>query len=473
MQIGIRNVGPVNRADIYLKNLVVFVGPNNAGKSFVATIMYASLSQTVVVSGSRLASTIRRARPKDSDELDAELAEFLANDTSERIFPPFESMSNQLKDFFNEIIKNSFLEYTTSIIDEVRRATGVPLPMIRRIAKKRAVTAVIEIKSASPSWTITIEIRAGSTSFDIQHPDLADAWQSMNRTTLRRFIRRQGRNRLIPTSFMLREFSAELVRACFREVPPHTKYLPAARSGILQSHRALAGSLVRRSTLGGIEDLRVPAMSGVVADFLSEMIELEESELGAFEEDALSLEDNILHGRIGLPRSAAPYPEVVYNTATGDFPLGRTSSMVSELAPVVLYLRHILGKRDLLLIEEPEAHLHPASQIIFAQTLVRLVNHGLRVALTTHSEFFLQQINNAIAAGAINGDKVAKAGVSPENGLQGDMVAAYNFEPTGSGTMVTELSVDTREGISDSSFGLVSERLYNEAVALDRSAELE
>jgi AAA ATPase domain len=454
-----------------LKNLVVFVGPNNTGKSFVATIMYASLSQTAVVSGPRLARTLRRTRSRD-DDLDAEIIEFLSRDFPGRAVPPFEFMGDQLRSYFNEVIESSFDEYASSIIEEIRRTTGVPLPMIRRIANKRAVPAVIEIKSASPSWTITIEVRAESTTFSVRLPELADAWQSMNPAVFRRLRRRAGRSLSAPPNYLLSETTSELVRVCFREVPPHTKYLPAARSGILQSHRALAGSLVRRSTLAGIEDLRVPAMSGVVADFLSEMIELEASESGDFNEDALSLEDKILHGHI-VPGSTSSYPEVVYNTTTGDFPLGRTSSMVSELAPVVLYLRHRLRIRDLLLIEEPEAHLHPATQIVFAQALVRLVNHGLRVVLTTHSEFFLQQINNAIAAGALHEDKIVEAGVSPENGLQGDRVAAYNFEPTNSGTVVTELPVDTKEGISDSSFGLVSERLYNEAVALDRSAEFE
>src|SRR5262249_53819748 len=152
-------------------------------------------------------------------------------------------------------------------------------------------------------------------------------------TIMRRFTRSENRPAPMPMAYLVREVSADLVRACFREVPLHTKYLPAARSGILQSHRALAGSLVRRSTLAGIEDLRIPAMSGVVTDFLSEMIELDPSTSGDFKEEASRLENKILHGYIGLPDKVIAYPEVVYSAGGGNYPLGHTSSMVSELAP--------------------------------------------------------------------------------------------------------------------------------------------
>ena len=45
-------------------------------------------------------------------------------------------------------------------------------------------------------------------------------------------------------------------------------YLPAARSGIMQSHRVIASSLVERATRGGLTPLEVPTFSGIVADFM-------------------------------------------------------------------------------------------------------------------------------------------------------------------------------------------------------------
>ena len=47
--------------------------------------------------------------------------------------------------------------------------------------------------------------------------------------------------------------------------------------------------------------------------------------------------------------------------------------MVSELAPLVLFIRGLIQPGDTLIIEEPEAHLHPGAQTEIAATLARLV----------------------------------------------------------------------------------------------------
>ena len=72
------------------------------------------------------------------------------------------------------------------------------------------------------------------------------------------------------------------------------------------------------------------------------------------------------------------------------------SSMVSELAPVVLFLRHVVAPGDLLIIEEPESHLHPAMQAEFARQLALVVKAGIRVLVTTHSEWILDQFANLV-----------------------------------------------------------------------------
>ena len=84
------------------------------------------------------------------------------------------------------------------------------------------------------------------------------------------------------------------------------------------------------------------------------------------------LEEEILQGTIELENSVIDYPTFSYRPKgwKTDLPLLNTSSMVTELAPVVLYLRHLVRPGDILIIEEPEAHLHPAAQAAFTKILV-------------------------------------------------------------------------------------------------------
>ena len=71
-------------------------------------------------------------------------------------------------------------------------------------------------------------------------------------------------------------------------------------------------------------------------------------------------------------------------------PLPLVSSAVSELMPFILYFKNVVTLGKLLIIEEPESHLHPNNQIYFAEFLVKLINAGLNIVIITHSPLFLK-----------------------------------------------------------------------------------
>lgn len=53
---------------------------------------------------------------------------------------------------------------------------------------------------------------------------------------------------------------------------------------------------------------------------------------------------------------------------------------------------NFIGPNRLLIWDEPENHLHPEWQVVFAQKLVKLAGEGVPVLVTTHSPYFLQSI---------------------------------------------------------------------------------
>ena len=101
------------------------------------------------------------------------------------------------------------------------------------------------------------------------------------------------------------------------------------------------------------------------------------------------------------------YPHFTYRPDgwKDDLPLMNASSMVSEIAPLVLYLRHIVQPGNVLIIEEPESHMHPAMQVKLTQQLAKLVRAGYRVVITTHSEWILEELANVVLRSRLSDDQ--------------------------------------------------------------------
>ena len=74
----------------------------------------------------------------------------------------------------------------------------------------------------------------------------------------------------------------------------------------------------------------------------------------------------------------------------------QTSSSVKSLFLLDLYIRFQAQKNDILIIDEPELNLHPKNQILLARLLVMLVNIGIKVFISTHSDYILREFSSCI-----------------------------------------------------------------------------
>ena len=144
--------------------------------------------------------------------------------------------------------------------------------------------------------------------------------------------------------------------------------------------------------------------------------------------------------------------------------------MVSELAPLILFLKYLVRPGDLLILEEPESHLHPAAQRQLAQGIVRLVNAGVKVLITTHSDIIISQVNNLLALNQASPELIAEGGFEPEDFLSEDQVGAYLFRHNRelAGSEVVPLEIDPDTGIDEDEFADVFEAIYDESMALQR-----
>lgn len=237
-------------------------------------------------------------------------------------------------------------------------------------------------------------------------------------------------------------------------------YIPAARSGLLLSTPFISDFLF--STLGAGRSVKPSSFTAPMVSFLRNLVRPSGGSPGSTSKIADFLESSILQGHVTRQDDGSS-PEFTY-TPQGSktrIPVHATSSMVTELTPIIGLLRS--PGLHALILEEPEAHLHLAAQRQMARALVRLSNLGIPVIVTTHSDTFIQQINFLMLLSRNKKRaKVAKSlGYSKEEFLDTNRVVAYELIPDGRKSHATELQIG-EFGISPSTISDVVLSLSHE-----------
>ncbi len=79
---------------------------------------------------------------------------------------------------------------------------------------------------------------------------------------------------------------------------------------------------------------------------------------------------------------------------------------LTQVLPIVVAALSA-SKEDLLLIENPEVHLHPAGQALMGQFLADVARAGVQVIVETHSDHILNGIRRAVRSQRLNSEQVA------------------------------------------------------------------
>jgi len=173
-----------------------------------------------------------------------------------------------------------------------------------------------------------------------------------------------------------------------------------------------------------------------------------------------------MHGKIEV--SNDPVPSITYepeNTKIS-LPLHAASSMITELAPFMILMKqgYPIGQ---IIFEEPEAHLHLSAQRSMARALARLVNAGINVLVTSHSDTFVQQINNLMHLynHPQKTELMKKLGYDEADLINPEDAKAYEFSETRDKTAVYEVKKEP-EGFVVPTLNDTLTRLAKETIAL-------
>ncbi len=454
----IRNFGPIREGSFELAPLTVFIGPNRSGKTYAATLFYsiaralayeAPMSAAVQEILFGIWATMHRERPEIfSDALSQEEKE------------KFRQMLRACGDEVLKQIKNGLAPYFGRESPESLARLGSD--SFRIAARWEREDALLKLKwdwSRGRGWVSKAE------GFEEIRRDflLPDDLLFLPPT-------------YIPVLLMNTIFGFSQIY-----------YLPAARAGLLQGWRALAGMAIRliRKEFG-LRPIELASYSGVVGDFLLMLLEGDTSPWrflrkpeGECESAQALLEGEILQGYVDWRSREDPL--LLFFQKRGEeelsIPLIAISSGAAELAPLDLLLRRrLLGPRDWLIIEEPEAHLHPENQRRIATAMVRLVRAGVRVLCTTHSDLILHQISNHLLLGEAlqKGQVPETVGLDPKwDRLGYDEVGVYLFRMEDDGSVIEKIQPEPGFGIPEDEFLRVAESIGSQTYRLVDAIETE
>lgn len=103
--------------------------------------------------------------------------------------------------------------------------------------------------------------------------------------------------------------------------------------------------------------------------------------------------------------------------------MDESSSAVRSLLDIGFYLRHEARIGDLLIVDEPELNLHPENQRRIAKLFARLINIGIKVFITTHSDYIIKEINTLIM---LNHNKPHLKQIAAEEGYRQEELLSAN-----------------------------------------------
>ena len=396
MKVEIRNLGVIEKAEIDVKPLTVFIGGNGEGKTWAAYTLSAIFGQH----GYR-----------------HYLKAYLDGNTKEG-YPTLDSALQQLFEEGNaQIDAIQFAnEYAETYINDVARLTPNRMRSFMATDRAKFNDLQVHLNLAETKAEFLERIKAASVQRDISLGLLnavketgdgilyfyseGDILKKLPRKAIKQFVVREI-FQILHRAFYDYIYTFPTERTAFITFP----FSPFPRREVRTEE------LLTDTDQSEFEQRGTPLVEPVknflnmiILSYQKEHRQRREEEinknpqLGEYVKLADFLEKEILQGTVGF-ETAELREELLFQPEENtklEMPI--VSSMVKELAPLVLCLRYLVERNELLIIDEPEMNLHPAAQVEIAEFLAMLVKAGLHVLITTHSPYIVDHLANLMQA---------------------------------------------------------------------------
>lgn len=162
---------------------------------------------------------------------------------------------------------------------------------------------------------------------------------------------------------------------------------------IFGNYQMLDSTFVLPPSRGPILTEQIIPTTGMYSEFLNDMAGLNriKPRPDTASEIVLELFRTILEGEVDKEETT-----YIYTTNDASMPVSAAAASIREIAPLQILAKKQDVSRCAILVEEPEAHLHPLKQRMMADIIGALSHNGAIMQITTHSDYFLRRLNELI-----------------------------------------------------------------------------
>ena len=155
--------------------------------------------------------------------------------------------------------------------------------------------------------------------------------------------------------------------------------------------------------------------------------------------------------------------------------MDESSSAARSLLDIGFFLRHVAAPGQILMVDEPELNLHPENQRRIARLLARLANVGIKVFITTHSDYIIRELNTLVMlnhnrphlkriardGGYEEAELISSEQIKVYMAQEGLMPLENDQKRRRRGQMLVPADVDPQLGIEASSFDKTIDHMNN------------
>ncbi len=409
MKIKVKNLGVLKQAEFTLGNLTILCGCNNTGKTYATYALFGFLSTWQQMFSFEISN----------DKIDQLLADGVIH-----------------------LDLQEYVKQSEQIIIKACQHYTQQLPNIFATSNERLKKTEFQVKIDINTITLKskFELTIGSTNTEI----FSMIKREDSTELIVTLLLAQKENITIYHDSLKRIIDDALKNIIFRPIFPRPFIASAERTGIaifrkdLNFQRDIALEEISQATdnmntiellLKDYKDYPLPIKKNVY--FIQKLETLNKNSSFIVENypDILIDFANIIGGEYTVSSN-----DELYYVPQGKrikLSMDESSSAVRSLLDISFYLRHEAQQGDLLMIDEPELNLHPENQRRIARLLARLVNLGIKVFITTHSDYILKELNTLIM---LNHDKphlkriAEQEGYRPEELIYYDQIKVYIAE---------------------------------------------